>query len=320
LSAQSKGTTSIGGYLPLERIDKSAQPFYKSRLYSNGRTCLRLALEALTPSILYVPRYICPVVIDVVNQFGAKISYFDLDRDFLPKEVPQLRKCELLLYVNYYGLCDGNIDTLESIYSEQLIVDNTMAFFSQPKSSVFFNSARKFIGVPDGGYLENLDLQRSPLLPSHATDYHLLMRACGLVREGYNYFLSNESAISSSQNFGSAKSEWLLENIDYASIRMKRRRNFQVLHDSLYKINLLDLQFSQNAVPLCYPFLPKRKFSRKELIDLGVFVPTYWPSTGMDCQFSADLSFRDVVPLPLDQNCSIENMEYVARLVRKLCI
>ena len=68
-----------------------------------------------------------------------------------------LNEKDCVLIVNYFGLMDKNIQKfIESYNNINIIIDNTQAFFSNPvwKDKVYnVYSCRKFIGVPDGGYL-----------------------------------------------------------------------------------------------------------------------------------------------------------------------
>ena len=61
-------------------------------------------------------------------------------------------KSAYIVYPNYFGICDKNIDKLIKIYPK-LIIDNAHAFYSKPRGFASFNSAKKFLPVKDGAYL-----------------------------------------------------------------------------------------------------------------------------------------------------------------------
>ena len=56
-----------------------------------------------------------------------------------------------VLYVNYFGLCDENVERLlQEVPKEKLIIDNSQALFALPSNAMAtIYSIRKFIGVPD---------------------------------------------------------------------------------------------------------------------------------------------------------------------------
>ena len=64
----------------------------------------------------------------------------------------EFNKEAYILYPNYFGICDKNVEKLVQIYPK-LIVDNAHAFYAQPSGLASFNSARKFIPAKENAYL-----------------------------------------------------------------------------------------------------------------------------------------------------------------------
>jgi hypothetical protein len=119
----------------------------------------------------------------------------------------------------------------------------------------------------------------------------------------------------------SAATVSLLGGVDVATVKATRRRNFLRLQELLGEDNALTLTLTDDAVPFCYPMLPRRHVRREALAEAGIFVPTYWA----DCvkrghatfAWEMDLAQR-LLPLPIDHRYTPEDMERVAGCVLAL--
>ena len=56
----------IGGFLELELSQKSKVYHKKAISLSTGRSCLNYILQTINPSKIYIPYYICEVVIETI--------------------------------------------------------------------------------------------------------------------------------------------------------------------------------------------------------------------------------------------------------------
>ena len=93
---------------------------------------------------IYIPYYLCDVIRHTVVLEGVKPLFYHIDDDFMPAQnFPQE---SFILYPNYFGICDKNVDKLVKIYSK-LIVDNAHAFYAKPKGFAAIYSPHKFKGV-----------------------------------------------------------------------------------------------------------------------------------------------------------------------------
>ncbi|MDO4557657.1 MAG: hypothetical protein Q4C47_01665, partial [Planctomycetia bacterium] len=155
---------------------------------------------------------------------------------------------EAFLYVNFFGVMDSYLATLAQRFP-RFIADLTPAFFCTPPIHTDgFSSARKFFGVPDGGFLFAKDLSRwdeCASLPRQRTyDFcrSLLWRTEEPVHteNGYQEFLRQEDAMDSwTPARMSLISERLLRSTDLTAVARRRCANFRRIHERLRDRNTL---------------------------------------------------------------------------------
>lgn len=119
--------------------------------------CLDLARNSFKEAIKYfglkkihIPYYLCDVMRHSAFEIGCKPIFYHIDDNFLPEK--DFKKDDFILYPNYFGVCDNNVNTLCNMYPN-LIVDNAHSYFSAPSGRVCFNSKRKFLDVGTGSDL-----------------------------------------------------------------------------------------------------------------------------------------------------------------------
>lgn len=308
---------SLGGYLQVENKSSIKNLYNKSTIYSNARTCIYLIVKELEIKVMHIPYYICSEVIDVLNKLNVVIKYYHLNNEFLPKNI-NLNVNEYILYINYFGICDSNIKYLSKIYNEYLIIDNTMSFYSNNEHNICFNSARKFLGIPDGAFLNGCLIKTKIHEHSNAIDDHLHLRKENKLKEGYKFFLKNEEILNNICLLANPKSIKILDNINHDRIRLIRRRNYKFLCEALDNLNLINTQICTDSTPLCYPFLTQNKINFKHLHRKNIFVPRYWPNLIKETKFTSNLFFSDILPLPIDQNITYDDLEYLLRNLKQL--
>lgn len=313
----------IGGYFELELRDEGS-PYPHALPVNNGRAGLELIVKVRNYTHVYLPEYICPVVFEKLNQMGVRWTAYDIDENLDPPHIlPKLQKTDGFLYVNYFGVKDEYCRQLIR-RSKNLILDLTQAFFFvPPQGADAFNSVRKFVGVPDGGFVFG-DFAAKPDLP-RATSWqyceHLLRRLDNDVSGGYETFKKNDLAMRDwSPMRMSLITERLLRAIDFERVRRKRIENFCYLHNVLKGSNRLAFELASDSVPLCYPYLSENGVEiTKVLIKNKVFVPTYWPSIEEYLPVTEVVRAfqQNLVCLPIDQRYGLEDMAYMLSFFEK---
>ena len=184
---------SIGGYFEIE-LNKGTE-YHKNLVGLNsGRNCLKYVLMANNFKKVYLPYYSCTALLEPIKKLGLEYRLYNINEKFSPKISSNVKKDGAVLYINYYGILNKNINIIKKQYNN-LIVDNAQAFFAKPLNSIdTFYSPRKFFGVPDGGYLQSTVLLNTAfnLDESYNRFDHLLKRGDVTPEFGYNEFKRNE--------------------------------------------------------------------------------------------------------------------------------
>lgn len=118
--------------------------------FDHARNTLRYLLKEYKIKEIYIPYYLCDVIRHTVFEENTKILFYHIDDNLFP--ATEFPKESYILYPNYFGICDWNIDKLVKTYPG-IIIDNAHAFYAKPKGFASFNSSKKFLPVKDGAYL-----------------------------------------------------------------------------------------------------------------------------------------------------------------------
>jgi len=311
----------IGGFFELELRD--GKEYHNDLIsLSSGRNALLYLFQAKEISKVYIPYYCCNAFIEPIEQMNINYEFYNIDSNFYPIFNKNIKKNEYLIYINYFGINQNNCKKLRIEY-DNLIIDNTQAFFSEPLSNVdSFYSPRKFFGVPDGGYLNtNIKLNKDiPRSYSYNKCKHLLKRADINANTSYNLFKENEKSLNKEPIKQMSKlTEKLLCNINYQEIKQKRQENFKKLHSNFENINELEFDRKNINSPMAYPLLIK-KIIKNKLIKKKIYIPTYWEevlSRTKKSDFGNYLT-NQLIPLPIDQRYNIDDMKRIINEVSKL--
>lgn len=307
----------IGGYLKSDLLTKKINPFFKSPIFSNGRTCLSLIIDNLDISKIYIPSYICNSVIDLIREKNLPYEVYYIDLKFRPIQRFELQNDEYFLYINYFGICSDNVKKLRSVYRKNFIIDNSMAFFENNNENICFNSARKFFGVSDGAYVDGIKLLDNLKERSKSFNYHIELRNRNNISKGYNLFLKNENVHNKTRCRVNLDSLRILKRIDYNYIIKKRVFNFEYLHQYINHLNKLEITLEDKSVPLYYPLLLTREFDLELLHKNKIFTPKFWDRMYYFDYNNPNLSLHKIIPLPVDQNCSISDLLRIVQNIEK---
>ncbi|MCQ2739105.1 MAG: hypothetical protein MJ237_02630 [bacterium] len=123
---------------------------YERLKFCLARESLRYLVKTYNINKIYIPYYLCNVIRHTLMQENCKPIFYHIDSVFMPNI--EFKKDEYILYPNYFGICDRNVEILEQKYPK-LIVDNAHSYYSSPKGFACFNSERKFRNVVSGSDL-----------------------------------------------------------------------------------------------------------------------------------------------------------------------
>jgi hypothetical protein len=287
--------------------------------YESARSCLYALIKTISPRRVHIPYYICDVVPEAIERAGCAIKSYSIDQSFGISGEIDFREGDLILIVNYYGLCAASIERqLEMLPREAVIVDNSQAYF-QPPFCCLANiySPRKFLPVPDGGFIEtDAKLKAEPADEEASLQrFHYLLQRVGSPPQASraNYLTAEASLDRPTLREMSGMTRRLARASDHDFIAMRRRENFHafagLLRDNELYFDLGD------QVPLSYPLMTKDGSEvRKFLMDKNIFTPVYWKNTESTDPFEIRL-INDTIFLPVDHRYNAGDIAYICSIL-----
>ena len=307
----------IGGYLELERFT-GPMLHEKALALSSGRACLSYLIEQRKIRKIALPDFNCDIVEAVCRAHEVKIRFYPVEANLRPKSL-QTEEDEWLYLVNFYGQLSA--DELQRIAARvpRLIVDNAQAYFDLPLKGVdTLYTCRKFLGVPDGGFLYTEAPEKT--LPADESRERMGFVLGRFERPAGEYFAAaaqNNDDLSMEPKSMSELTKNLLHAVDYDRVKTKRTENFRLLHEGLGSVNCLNLRETEGAY--AYPLmLPEGQKIRKKLIEQKIFVPMLWPNVPeqQPADSEACRLAEQILPLPCDQRYGAEEMAFIIKAVR----
>ncbi|WP_164108744.1 MULTISPECIES: hypothetical protein [Sphingobacterium] len=313
---------TIGGFFQLQL--SNGEEYYPSLLKLNTtRNALEYILRVKDYTKIYIPYFTCDTILEPMLKLAVPYEFYTLDKQLDPIIDFEIGYGECFLYTNYFGLKQNTVEKL-SKNLENLIIDNSQAFFSKPLDKIdTIYSCRKFFGVSDGAYLQLNSSLRLKLETDISVDRFLhLIKSIEVGNENaYQNFVANEKSLENNdiKNM-SVLTQKILSGINYQNCKKIRKQNFNYLQENLAGINELDLEMSIDSVPMIYPFLLSNDKVKTKLIEKKIFVPTFWPNVlkwTNERMFENHLA-KHLVPLPIDHRYTIEDMKLLVCVLKDI--
>lgn len=316
---------AIGGYFGLE-LQRGRECYHPDAVaLSTGRGAFALILEHVRPKKVYLPYYICNVVMTALRVRNIRWEFVGIRNDFTFELLPDVKEEEIILVVDYFGLMGQYLEELENIYGSKLVIDATQSFFRQRIGHAWmFNSVRKFFGVPDGSYLyvppteDPIDCTCYPRLAEYEVR-HLLRRLDQDPEEGYPFYKLYEYSIDNDIRQISTLSLRLIGSIDFDSVAKARIRNYTYLEERLAQSNSLKLTIaSKQNVPFMYPYMNVNGINHSTLISERIYVTKFWielPYTEARMFANEEALAKHLIPLPVDHRYALEDMKRIISIV-----
>lgn len=295
---------------------------------NSGRAAIWHAFRVLGCEAIWIPYYQCDTVRDFLKRKGASIKYYHIDSDFNPVDLQPGEK-ESVLLVNYYGIMSyQRMGDLARRY-ENVIIDNSQAFFSAPISGCMnVYSARKFLGVPDGAYVIGKRAEKyvEEYEQGYSSDTSLFLlqrHEYGCEGKTYQSRTLNEHRIDTEDIMKMSKlTRTILDGSDYEYIKKKRQENFSFASDLFEGINKVNpkLYSDEDCVPMVYPLLVEDDTLLQRLLAAKHFQGHWW-SYLLD-EVSID-SFeywisRYVIPITIDQRYGNNELKEIYSIIERI--
>ncbi|WP_080777691.1 hypothetical protein [Chryseobacterium phocaeense] len=313
---------AIGGYFELELSGHNHIGSASFVELNSARNCLEYILTAKKYTKIYIPYYTCDVLLEPIRKLNILHEFYDVDSNLEPLfDYSSIKHTEVFLYTNYFGIKDKFIGHLVQVIPQNIIIDHAQSLFSPPAQNVdSFYSPRKFVGVADGGYLYTDkkikgDFEKDE---SYQRMSHLLKRIDLSAEEGYSDFSENDKSLENQPiKTMSNLTKKILSGIDYEAVKKQRRENFAFLHQHLKEKNLLQIEESQDSVPMVYPFRTHDTGLKQKLISKRIYCASYWPNVLEWCNEDKNSYWlaKEIIALPIDQRYSVNDMKKIAAYV-----
>lgn len=320
---------AIGGYFEKEprTIEEHAIPQRNGILLNTGRNSFEHILRTI-PDLrgVYLPFFTCDVMLQPLKRLKeVSFAFYHTSHQLEMLDDIELKEGEYIVVNNYYGIKDEYIRKMADKCKERLIVDNAQAFYAPELEGIkAIYSPRKFFGVPDGGIacVPNNDSSWLSYYTDDSSERldHLSIRLEQGPEAGYAKFRENEDALDNQPTQQmSAYTRDALNHVDYETTQLKRKRNFQILHEALYDYNEQPIpDLDSFACPMAYPFVDcKHRDLRAIMKEHRIFIPKFWPNVVSLGHYDYEEEMAErIMPLPIDQRYGDEDMLRIINLIR----
>ena len=313
-----------GGCLPAETFlaDRPVVYFDKRAVKMNsGRAAIYLAAVHAGSRAVWLPYYTCPTIKEFLESRGLMVREYSIGPDFLPC-TPPLESGETLVWTDYYGcMKPETIQAATAQYGGKIILDRCQGMLRKPVEGVYnIYSLRKFIGIPSGAVLYHSEFTGDlpALSPTQARDGYLEKARREGSNAAYCEYLENEDCFRSEYGSMPQSVEKTVARVDFTAIQNRRRKNFQSVHTVLGPLNCIEHVDFSGDTPYMYPYLSNKPGLREYLLEQRIFCPTWWRrvlTLEETTAFEKEL-VRRLVPIPIDQRYSNEDMLEICRVVR----
>lgn len=333
----------IGGVFGLpERVHELAEPVGETWLFQrlgtvrvvNARSAFFLIGKTLRPRKVWLPSYLCEAVVQGFQGAAVPMEFFPVN-DRLHCEstgwLERVQRGDLVLRINYFGFVNTDPVFGEAISRGAWVVDDAAhALLTKDigaAASFVVYSPRKFIGVPDGGFLVPMiptEISWPPLQPVPTVWWLETFSASQLRRDfdlgslGRDWFPKFQNAEQTAPTGSFAMSEFsahLLDQcFDFSTIALNRRANYLQLLKHLHDFALFK-ELPAGVVPLGFPVrLRDRDAVRQELFRKQVFSPVHWALNGLvpDSFAASHRLAKETMTLPCDQRYDRDDMRRVS--------
>lgn len=333
--------------------DTPAPPCEDAIFLNGGRACLSVISDYLCANKLFkilLPAYLCPTILDVLDQHALNYTFYGINEDF-SIDFDDLRSkaddSQVVYFINYFGFQHSSethsvLDHLQS-NGKLLIEDDAQAgFASNPLSDFCFNSMRKFCGC-DGGYMAtriaispflqnsvNRVNHRLPMIREYRRRLHAYLYEERGSREELDLLFSNAERCYELDNviLGDNEERNKIECLDWKAIKAVRRDNFEYLLgkiNSLPGIRPIYTALQADNMPLGLPVYVSN-FSRDRLIDLlaeeSISLTVHWDALLSDPRTQKDPRVtkmaNHILTLPVDQYTNKSQLNYLSDHLSRL--
>ena len=314
---------------------------------SSGRDSIIYFIRAHNIKKILVPSYVEELILKLFQSENVKINFYKIDEN-LNIDLDDIKKKSYdvdAIFLNHYFGFVHSLTKIESFCQENniILVEDCVqsmlsTFEGKPIGSfgdVSLNSLRKFIGIPDGSILtikKRTDVFESKLHKKYVDKKtSALIGKFNYLKGDKNYsryyfkdaFVDAEKVIYEYKKPAPMTTESLnmLKKINFEKIIKIRRKNFRYLLSNLDNIAFYK-KLPHNICPLGFPIICKnRSNTKKILIKNKIYPAIHWELSNEIKKNEFHESWKiskSILTIPIDQRYSIEDMERIVSVLRKI--
>lgn len=334
----------IGGMFGLGETSnpsRSMPPFLRgnSILLANARSGIALLIELLSPAHVWMPSYLCEVMIKAVDELRTSVKFYEVDYDLSLSSsewLDSVQPNDLVVLIDYFGFpSDPYWIKLAKERGARVLEDGCQALLSEEAgrfSDFVLFSPRKFVGVPDGGILVyNHEIACDAIkIETPPSAWWLKAFSASVLRRDFDLHGGNRrwfELFQETEDEGPigpyAMSEFsrvlLQHGFDYSMIAEKRVENYELLANELREFALFP-SLPSGVVPLGFPIRVKdRDRVRQVLFSHEIYPPVHWPIQGVVPEEFSDSHklASEIMTLPCDQRYGEDDMMRMIAVVLK---
>ena len=315
-----------------------------------GASCLRSGRDALKtiareyePTKVYISALACDSMVLPFEMYGHEVVYYTLNHDYSVdfSYLENIITDGLFLYMDYFGrpsITDEELRKLRERNNLVFIEDRTHNLIWERKSKFkpefIIASLRKWIDVPDGGLLwcnrelVNQDFSEDTSfaemrLKAQCMRNRYLQTGDESVKIEYRKIFSSVSDIMDEDKKPSRMSAYsykIANSADWNEIRIKRKKNAEVLIQELKKGEIQFIQEETGYSDLYVPFLVEKRNNKQSKLSVkGIFNTLIWPLSDKQkavCQV-AKYTEKHMLAAPCDQRYTPEDMMFIGSEILK---
>ena len=332
----------IGGMLALEStaaVTQTPPPFAANRslLLATARGAVRLLCDILRPPRVWLPSYLCDVVIAPIAESGCDVVFYRIDAELRaddPDTLGDVGPGDIVVFIDYFGFSEcESVGALARARGAWVVEDACQALFKTAMSHTAdyaLMSPRKFLGVPDGGIL--LARAGVPFVSDHlpgadttwwlkafdASRRRAMFDIAGGERDWFRAYQEVEASAPSAPCRMSELSRLILDCcVPWTHVARQRRENYAVLAAELGEFAWRDT-LPDGCVPVGFPLrVANRDDVRSHLFAHDIFPPVHWPLHQVPAEFNdSHVVSAQLMTLPCDQRYDTEDMRRMAASFR----
>lgn len=330
------------GKYPLEKDD-----CWNFNYFNTGRAAIEALLNNLKKEgykKVWLPSYDCSSVYDAAKRAGIEIALYAVDKDLLIDNgvFDSLQRNDILYLVNFFGR-EETERTYKAIRKAKdngvvVIEDLSLSLLSAGENIGFgdyvIGSARKWLPIPDGGFIASRQCLPQFTKADAANDYTLYYFAAQVMKSQYLQDTTlDKQVFLNLSNKGMEKlfSDYTIREISEISKRVIdstnlnevaeiRKINYNYLYECLCNIKEVKLMVEPSTERVALGMVMcvvDRDALFKHLIQNGVYCNIHWRENESTAQFedSRYLS-QHCLTLPCDQRYGIEQMNHIYKTIK----